>query len=65
MDDPTKDFANDPRVSFDKSKQNWVLEDDNGNELEWDSRSRRFITLVCHSILLGYSDDLTRSVLMK
>lgn len=46
MDDPTKDFANDPRVSFDKSKQNWVLEDDNGNELEWDSRSRRFITLV-------------------
>lgn len=45
-DDPTKDFAADPRISFDKAKQNWVLEDDNGNELEWDARSRRFISLV-------------------
>ena len=40
------DFENDPRISFDKGKQNWVLEDDNGNELEWDSRSQRFVSLV-------------------
>ncbi|TIA86117.1 hypothetical protein E3P99_03772 [Wallemia hederae] len=40
------DFENDPRISFDKGKENWVLEDDNGNELEWHSRSQRFVSLV-------------------
>ena len=45
--DPINDFKSNPNVSFDKSKQKWILEDDDGNENEWDDNSKRWITIVC------------------
>ncbi|TIA83923.1 hypothetical protein E3P98_00524 [Wallemia ichthyophaga] len=43
----TSDTPNfdDPRISFDKAKQNWVLEGDDGSEMEWDVKFQRFVSV--------------------
>lgn len=57
----TSDTPNfdDPRISFDKAKQNWVLEGDDGSEMEWDVKFQRFVSVVRGGVLDSVHTTLT------
>jgi hypothetical protein len=40
------DFDDDPRISFSKLDEKYLLETDEGNEFEWDSALRRWVPVV-------------------
>jgi hypothetical protein len=40
------EFERDPRISFYKVDQKWVLEADDGSEFEWDASLKRWIPVV-------------------
>lgn len=42
----TEDFEIDPRVSYSKLDDKWILEDDDGAEWEWDTTGNRWIQSV-------------------
>lgn len=42
-----EDFENDERVSYSKLDQKWILEEEDGQEWEFDEGARRWIPLVC------------------
>lgn len=44
--DPSE-FDNDPRISFSKLDNKFILETDDGNEFEYDSVLKRWIPTVC------------------
>jgi HIV Tat-specific factor 1 len=41
-----EEFESDPRISFYKVDQKWVLEADDGSEFEWDGSLKRWIPMV-------------------
>ena len=41
-----EEFDDDPRVSYSKLDQKWILENDDGNEFEFDSALKRWIPSV-------------------
>lgn len=40
------DFDDDPRISFSKLEEKYLLETEEGNEYEWDSALRRWVPVV-------------------
>ena len=40
------DFDDDPRISFSKLDEKYLLETDEGNEYEWDGALRRWVPVV-------------------
>ena len=60
-----EDFENDPRVSYSKLDDRWILEEDDGSEWEWDANGNRWIPSVCHvcstSLDLGYLCETRRA----
>ena len=40
------EFDDDPRISFSKLDEKYLLETDEGNEYEWDSALRRWVPVV-------------------
>lgn len=50
-------FAEDPRAFYNKETATWRLEDDDGNELEYDQVKGVWVPLVCnpsHSLPIGW-----------
>ena len=45
----SEDFASDTRISFSKAADNYILEDENGEEWEWHSRTSKWVPMVCNS----------------
>jgi HIV Tat-specific factor 1 len=43
------DFASDTRISFSKTANNYILEDENGEEWEWFPRNSKWVPMVCNS----------------
>jgi HIV Tat-specific factor 1 len=43
------DFASDTRISFSKTANNYILEDENGEEWEWSSRHSKWVPMVRNS----------------
>ena len=41
------DFQNDPRVSYSKLDNKWILEDDDGTEWGFDEGLKRWVPSVC------------------
>ena len=41
-----EDFESDPRVSFSKADQKWILEADDGSEFEYDEALKRWVPVV-------------------
>ncbi len=39
-------FADDPRIHFDRTAGTWRLEDDDGNEMEYDAAKGAWVSLV-------------------
>lgn len=39
-------FDDDPRISFSKMDQKWILEADDGTEFEWDQALKRWVPSV-------------------
>lgn len=46
-----EDFENDPRVSFSRLDDKWILEEDDGSEWEWSDRSAKWLPAVGTSTL--------------
>ena len=57
-------FAEDPRAFYNKETGTWRLEDDDGNELEYDQTKGAWIPLVSKSPPSGWGDK-KRRVLMR
>ena len=47
------DFDSDPRISFSKLDDKFILETDDGQEYEFDTALKRWIPTVCCASLLG------------
>lgn len=45
-------FASDPRIHFDTQSQTWKLEDDNGDELEYDAGKGAWVPVVSTRLLV-------------
>jgi HIV Tat-specific factor 1 len=43
------DFDSDTRISFSKTANNYTLEDENGEEWEWFSRTSKWVPMVRYS----------------
>lgn len=43
------DFGSDTRISFDKTANNYTLEDENGEEWEWHPRNSKWVPVVRNS----------------
>lgn len=41
------EFGDDPRVSYYKVDEKWILEDDDGSEWEWNGALKRWMPSVC------------------
>ncbi|KAF9650859.1 hypothetical protein BDM02DRAFT_3185018 [Thelephora ganbajun] len=54
-------FAEDPRAFYDKETGTWRLEDDDGNEFEYDQAKGAWVPLVRKLSLRSLSDDLLKS----
>lgn len=50
--DPSN-FDSDPRISFSKLDDKYILETDDGNEFEWNAVLKRWIQTVRHLSLAG------------
>jgi HIV Tat-specific factor 1 len=46
-----EEFKNDVRVSFDKSSSKWILEDDNGDEYEWNAQFEKWVPSVDEALM--------------
>jgi HIV Tat-specific factor 1 len=49
-------FASDPRIYFSKEDGTWRFEDDNGQEMEWDTSKNAWFPLV--RMFLSLFDDI-------
>ncbi|KAI5207353.1 hypothetical protein E4T39_01896 [Aureobasidium subglaciale] len=45
------EFKNDVRVSFDKTSEKWILEDDNGEEYEWNAQFEKWVPSVDEALM--------------
>jgi len=43
-----EDFERDPRISFSKLENKWILEDDDGSEWEYNEGLKRWMPSVCY-----------------
>ena len=43
----TEQFETDPRVSFSQLSETWILEDDDGQEWEWNDTFKKWGVSVC------------------
>ena len=43
----TAAFESDPRIHFDRQSGTWKLEDDDGNEMEYDAAKGAWVPVVC------------------
>jgi len=46
MTDHTASFSTDPRIAFNKVTGKWEFENDDGNEMEWDTVKNAWVPVV-------------------
>ena len=51
----SEEFKDDPRVSYSKVDQKWILEDDDGSEWQYDEHQKKWIEMVSNNPVVCYT----------